>query len=59
LGPGGAAAAQVTPVWIDTDRRDKLAQKYIGQEKYPYLEPGEQRVIVKVRPEKTDSQGIE
>jgi PPOX class probable F420-dependent enzyme len=25
---------------------DKLAQKYIGQEKYPYLQPGERRVIV-------------
>ena len=36
-----------------------MAQKYIGQEKYPYLQPGEQRVIVKVTPEKVDSQGFE
>ena len=38
---------------------DKLAQKYLDQEKYPYLQPGEQRVIVKVTPDKVDSQGFE
>jgi len=38
---------------------DKMAQKYIGQDKYPYLQPGEQRVIVKVTPEKVDSMGYE
>ena len=38
---------------------DKLAQKYIGQDKYPYLQPGEQRVIVKVTPDKVDSMGYE
>jgi PPOX class probable F420-dependent enzyme len=41
------------------DHIDKLAQKYIGQEKYPYLQPGEQRVIVKVSPDKVDSMGFE
>jgi len=41
------------------DHIDKLAQKYIGQEKYPYLQPGEQRVIVKVTPDKVDSMGFE
>jgi PPOX class probable F420-dependent enzyme len=40
------------------DHIDKLAQKYIGQEKYPYLQPGEQRVIVKITPEKIDAQGF-
>ncbi|HVU77061.1 MAG TPA: PPOX class F420-dependent oxidoreductase [Gaiellaceae bacterium] len=39
------------------DHIDKLAQKYLGQEKYPYLQPGEQRVIVTVTPEKVDAQG--
>jgi PPOX class probable F420-dependent enzyme len=38
---------------------DKMALKYLGQEKYPYLQPGEQRVIVKVTPEKVDSMGYE
>jgi PPOX class probable F420-dependent enzyme len=37
---------------------DKLAQKYLGKEKYPYLQEGEQRVIVRITPEKVDSQGI-
>jgi PPOX class probable F420-dependent enzyme len=36
---------------------DKLAQKYLGQEKYPYLQEGEQRVIVRVTPERVDSMG--
>ena len=38
---------------------DKLAQKYLGQETYPYLQPGERRVIVKIKPEKVDSMGFE
>jgi PPOX class probable F420-dependent enzyme len=37
---------------------DKLAQKYTGQEKYPWLQPGEQRIIVRITPEKIDSQGV-
>jgi PPOX class probable F420-dependent enzyme len=41
--------------WIDGDEADahidKLAQKYTGEEKYPHKQ-GEQRVIVKVQPEK-------
>ena len=28
---------------------DKLAKKYAGYDEYPWLEPGEQRVIVKIR----------
>ena len=41
------------------DHIDKLAKKYLGQDKYPYLQDGEQRVIVKVTPEKVDSMGFE
>ena len=40
------------------DHIDRLAQKYLGEEKYPYLQPGEQRLIVKVTPEKIDAQGF-
>jgi PPOX class probable F420-dependent enzyme len=36
---------------------DKLAQKYIGEERYPYRQPGEKRVIVKIRPELIDAYG--
>ena len=38
---------------------DSLAQKYLGQDEYPYLQPGERRVIVKVKPEKIDAQGVD
>src|SRR5882762_2114185 len=30
---------------------DALAKKYLGQDKYPYRQPGEVRVIYKVEPE--------
>lgn len=31
---------------------DRLAKKYLGQDKYPWRSPGEKRVILKIRPEK-------
>jgi PPOX class probable F420-dependent enzyme len=34
-----------------------LAKKYLGEDKYPYLGPGEQRVIIKIRPEIVDGFG--
>jgi PPOX class probable F420-dependent enzyme len=30
---------------------DRLAKKYLGLDEYPWLESGEQRVIVRVRPD--------
>jgi len=30
---------------------DKLAKKYLGQDKYPFRAPGERRVIFKIEPE--------
>lgn len=30
---------------------DALAKKYLGQDTYPYRQPGEQRVIVRIEPE--------
>jgi PPOX class probable F420-dependent enzyme len=41
------------------DHIHKMAKKYIGQDQYPWLQEGEQRVIVKVTPEKIDSMGVE
>lgn len=40
------------------DHINKLAKKYIDQETYPYLQPGERRVIVTITPDKVDSMGI-
>jgi len=31
---------------------NKLTKKYIGKDEYPYRQPGEVRVIVKIKPEK-------
>ncbi len=34
---------------------DKLAQKYLGQDRYPYRQPEEQRVILVIEPEQVGS----
>ena len=36
---------------------DKMAKKYLGVDKYPYGQPGEVRVIYKVKPEHTTVMG--
>jgi len=36
---------------------DKMAKKYLGQEKYPYRQPGEVRVLFKIQPEHTSCMG--
>ena len=36
---------------------DKMAKKYIDQDKYPWAKPGEQRVLLKVTPDKFSTMG--
>jgi PPOX class probable F420-dependent enzyme len=36
---------------------DALTKKYIGQDKYPYRQPGEVRVMVKIAPERVQGMG--
>jgi len=36
---------------------DKLAKKYLGLDKYPHRQPGEVRVIYKIRTEHTTTMG--
>jgi PPOX class probable F420-dependent enzyme len=36
---------------------DALAKKYLGKDKYPFRQPGEVRVIYKIRPEKVSAMG--
>ena len=36
---------------------DKMAKKYLGVDKYPYRQPGEVRVIYKIKPEHTTMMG--
>jgi PPOX class probable F420-dependent enzyme len=37
---------------------DRLAKKYMDMDKYPWRQPGEQRVIIRIRPEKVDAFGV-
>ncbi len=39
------------------DHIHMLAKKYLGADKYPYLGPGERRVIIRIRPERVDGFG--
>ena len=41
------------------DHIDKMAQKYIGQEKYPFHRPDEQRVILRIKPHHVMEQNVE
>lgn len=41
------------------DHIHKMAKKYIGQDEYPWLQPNEQRVIVKITPDKVDTMGFD
>ena len=36
---------------------DKMAKKYLGQDKYPYRQPGEVRVLYKIEPERAQTMG--
>lgn len=36
---------------------DKMAKKYLGQDKYPFAQPGEQRVLYKITPQKFNTMG--
>jgi PPOX class probable F420-dependent enzyme len=31
---------------------DKMAKKYIGQDTYPFRQPGEQRVLIRIQPDR-------
>jgi PPOX class probable F420-dependent enzyme len=39
------------------DHINMLAKKYLGEDKYPYLGPGERRVVIVIRPERVDGFG--
>jgi PPOX class probable F420-dependent enzyme len=50
---------RVVAVEPDPDKAfiDRMAQKYLGEEKYPWNRPGDDRVIVVIEPEHTSSMG--
>ena len=39
------------------DHINKLAKKYLGEDKYPWLQPGEERVTYKIAPDHCTSMG--
>jgi PPOX class probable F420-dependent enzyme len=38
---------------------DKLAKKYLGQDRYPWHDPNQRRIIVRIRVDKVDSTGFD
>lgn len=48
--------AEITEEGAD-EHIDKMANKYIGQERYPWRGPGEVRVIYKIEPQRTSHMG--
>ncbi|HWH55822.1 MAG TPA: PPOX class F420-dependent oxidoreductase [Gaiellaceae bacterium] len=50
--------AEMTTEGAD-EQIDKLAKKYLGQDEYPWRSPDQQRVSVKIHPEKVDSSGLD
>ena len=37
------------------DHIDKMAKKYLGVDKYPYAKPGEQRLLLRIEPERVST----
>ena len=50
--------AEITTDGAD-EQIDKLAKKYIGQDRYPWHKPTEQRLKVLIEPEHVDSTGFD
>jgi len=48
--------SEITEAGAD-EHIDRMAKKYLGQDKYPYRQPDEVRVVYKVRPEKFSYMG--
>ena len=50
--------AELTTEGAD-DQIDHLAKKYLGKDEHPWRSPTEERITVKIRPEKVDSTGFD
>jgi len=57
----GSVRGTVTDITTEgaNENIDRLAFKYLGQEKYPFHQPGEMRVILKIRPDRINEQGLD
>ena len=52
-----AGPAELTHDGAD-EHIDKLAKKYLGADLYPFRRQGEQRIIVRIKPEHVNSSGL-
>jgi PPOX class probable F420-dependent enzyme len=53
-----SGVAEVTTEGAD-DQIDRLAEKYLGEDEYPWRKPGETRLSVRIRPEHVESYGLD
>jgi PPOX class probable F420-dependent enzyme len=53
-----SGTAELTTDGAD-DQIDKLAKKYLGQDEYPWRNPEEQRITVRIRPERVEATGLD
>jgi PPOX class probable F420-dependent enzyme len=53
-----SGTAELTTHGAD-DQIDRLAKKYLGQDEYPWRNPEEERITVRIRPEHVDATGLD
>ena len=53
-----SGTAELTTDGAD-DQIDRLSLKYLGQERYPWRKPTEQRITVRIRPERVEGYGLD
>jgi PPOX class probable F420-dependent enzyme len=53
-----SGTAEVTTEGAD-EQIDKLAKKYLGEDEYPWRNPSEQRLKVRIRPEHVEATGLD
>jgi PPOX class probable F420-dependent enzyme len=41
------------------DEIDRLAKKYLGKDEYPWRKPEEQRITVRIRPDRVETTGLD
>ena len=41
------------------DHIDKMAKKYLGEDQYPFRQPGEQRLLVRIEPQQVTTYGLD
>ena len=53
-----SGTAEVTPEGAD-DQIDRLAKKYLDKDEYPWRKPEEERITVRIRPERVEATGLD